>query len=403
MTNTQVNHSIVPISLTVLLLYQCWRLARRPKVRHPPSPKSLPLVGNLFSVPQGEEHVTFAKIGKQLDSDIVYLEILGQKIIVLNSAEAASDLLDKRSALYSDRPCIPMVSDPLLMDWSKTVTLAGYGDVWRNYRRIMNNWLNRRDVVQFGVLQERQARLLLKRLLNITSHSQPFRLVRDELFFMVGSLMLQVAYGYEPQSPQDQFYTEVQLTFENAVLAAMQTNFLVNVFPAMSCIPSWFPWTGWKSTGREWGIQQEKSKANLYEWTKAQVAAGTHQASLLGLLFQDHELLSGLSPAEKEERLMEVGVILFGAGTDTTSSFVLNFIAAMVLNPRAQARAQQELDTVLGRVGLPSISDRERLPYIRNLIDEVLRMYPIVPLAIPHMCFQDDVYRGYNIEKGTIV
>jgi hypothetical protein len=41
---------------------------------------------------------------------------------------------------------------------------------------------------------------------------------------MVGSLMLQVAYGYEPQSPQDQFYTEVQLTFENAVLAAMQTS-----------------------------------------------------------------------------------------------------------------------------------------------------------------------------------
>jgi cytochrome P450 len=53
----------------------------------------------------------------------------------------------------------------------------------------------------------------------------------------------------------------------------------------------------------------------------------------------------------------------------------------MVLNPHAQARAQQELDTVLGRVGLPSISDRERLPYIRNLIDEVLRMYPIAPLG----------------------
>lgn len=54
----------------------------------------------------------------------------------------------------------------------------------------------------------------------------------------------------------------------------------------------------------------------------------------------------------------------------------------MVLNPHAQARAQQELDTVLGQVKLPSISDRERLPYIRNLIDEVLRMYPIVPLGM---------------------
>ncbi|CAE6398837.1 unnamed protein product [Rhizoctonia solani] len=382
MADTRVSRSVVPISLTVLLLYQCWRLARRPKVRHPPSPKSLPFVGNLFSIPPGQEYIAFAKIGEQLESDIVYLEILGQKILVLNSAEAASDLLDKRSALYSDRPSIPMLADPTLMNWPRAVSLAGYGDLWRSYRRIMNNWLNKRAVTQFDVLQERQTRLLLRRLLNATKHAQPFQDVRNELYFATGSLMLQVAYGYEPQSHHDRLLKEAQVTFENAVLAGMQTNFFVNVFPAMLHIPEWLPWTGWKRIGREWGAQQERSKADLYEWVKGQVAIGTDQISLLGLLLQDHELLSALSPAERDERLKEVGIILFGGGTDTTASFLLNFIAAMVLHPQAQLRAQQELDTVLGPVGLPRISDQERLPYIRNLIDEVLRVYPVGPLVV---------------------
>ena len=36
--------------------------------------------------------------------DVVYTTICGQPIIVLNSIDAARDLLDKRSANYSDRP-----------------------------------------------------------------------------------------------------------------------------------------------------------------------------------------------------------------------------------------------------------------------------------------------------------
>ena len=41
--------------------------------------------------------------------DIVYLNICKQPMIVLGSHEAATELLDKRSAIYSDRPLSPMV------------------------------------------------------------------------------------------------------------------------------------------------------------------------------------------------------------------------------------------------------------------------------------------------------
>jgi len=37
------------------------------------------------------------------DSDVLHLRFLGSDHVVLNSSEAISDLLDKRSAIYSDR------------------------------------------------------------------------------------------------------------------------------------------------------------------------------------------------------------------------------------------------------------------------------------------------------------
>ncbi|QRW26340.1 cytochrome P450 family protein [Rhizoctonia solani] len=387
MTNTQLSGSILPISLAAFLFYQYWRLTRRPNIRHPPSPASLPLVGNLFSIPSGQECAAFAEIGEKLKSDIVYLELFGQKIVVLNSAEAASDLLDKRLGIYSDRPSIPMVTDPSLMNWTKSVSSAKYGELTRSYRRIMNNWLNKRAVVQFNPMQERQARLLLKSLLDITNHSEPFQAVKKELFFSAGSSMLQVAYGYESQGPDDPFFTMAKLAFEHALHAGMQTTMLH--------IPDWFPGTGWKRIGRQWGIMQEEAKTRLYEWAKEQVDAG-------------HALLSGLSPTETEERLKEDNARpnIPGhspAGMDTSANFLLNFIATMVLHPDVQLRAQQELDTILGQVTLPTIKDQERLPYMRNVVDEVLRMYPVVPLGLPHVCFKDDIYRGYHIEKETIV
>lgn len=34
----------------------------------------------------------------------MHLRVLGRDLIILNSVEAATELLEKRSALYSDRP-----------------------------------------------------------------------------------------------------------------------------------------------------------------------------------------------------------------------------------------------------------------------------------------------------------
>lgn len=46
--------------------------------------------------------------------DIVFLQLFGHRVVIANSAKTASDLLEKRSALYSDRLCLPVFKDPTL-------------------------------------------------------------------------------------------------------------------------------------------------------------------------------------------------------------------------------------------------------------------------------------------------
>jgi hypothetical protein len=58
-------------------------------------------------------------------SDVIYLNILGQGIIILDSSEAIMDLLERRSSIYSDRPKVPMIRD--LMGFDFSLPMIPYG------------------------------------------------------------------------------------------------------------------------------------------------------------------------------------------------------------------------------------------------------------------------------------
>lgn len=64
-----------------------------------------------------------------------------------------------------------------------------------------------------------------------------------------------------------------------------------------------------------------------------------------------------------------------------TVSVILSWILAMVLYPSVQARAQAELDALVGRSRLPDFDDRPSLPYIEATLTETLRWNPVTPLG----------------------
>lgn len=75
----------------------------------------------------------------------------------------------------------------------------------------------------------------------------------------------------------------------------------------------------------------------------------------------------------------------------------------MVTYPDIQKRAQEELDSVVGRTRVPTFSDLPHLPYIRAMVKEALRWRPVDPLGLPHLSTEDDWYNGMFIPKGSMM
>jgi cytochrome P450 len=74
----------------------------------------------------------------------------------------------------------------------------------------------------------------------------------------------------------------------------------------------------------------------------------------------------------------------------------------MIAFPEVQRRAQDELDTVVGRDRLPTFADAPRLPYVHAIVKEIFRWRPAAPLGIPHATSEEDWYEGMFIPKGTV-
>ncbi|CAE6343112.1 unnamed protein product, partial [Rhizoctonia solani] len=73
------------------------------------------------------------------------------------------------------------------------------------------------------------------------------------------------------------------------------------------------------------------------------------------------------------------------------------------LYPEIAKKAQAEIDTAIGRERIPTLYDRNLLPYTDALVQEVMRMCPPVPLGLAHLATEDIEFHGYRIPKGTTI
>ncbi|CAE6531694.1 unnamed protein product [Rhizoctonia solani] len=365
----------------------------------PPGPASYPFIGQLLSAPVSFEHVEYKRMSKDLKSDIISLEFLGNTIVVLNSAQSANDLLDKRSAIYSDRTLAAMVEHEQLLNWRDNVSLTPYGDRFRAYRRVFNTWLNKNASTAFQQGHLVNTRKMLQRLLQHDGKVMLSKTLEDELS---AASIMKAAYGYEVTSPDNSYVAKIKQVDENLTKSFFPTQFLVNIFPFLVHVPSWFPGAGWKRTAKEWRELKDEVIEDTFRWTKTQMDNGIAEPSIVRAYLED--LASrGDTSEEKVDIIKHVGISLFGAGTDTTATSLEVFVLAMLLFPNVQRKAQEEIDRVIGPSRLPEIDDLGSLPYVSNLVQEVLRWQTVFQIGVPHTCSQDDIYRGYFIPKGAIV
>ncbi|KAG8793835.1 hypothetical protein FRC12_001465 [Ceratobasidium sp. 428] len=297
-----IESTLLPATLAAgvaLLMLKLWYKPTISELPLPPSPRSLPIIGNLLSMPQAFEHLAFENIGKQLGSDIFSLSVFGTTLVVLNSARATADLFEKRSTIYSDRVCPPMLGEP---------SLCGFYDYCCRIQRPLETISA--NVTSLATKEGHRDILRSPRAPGSSDHLESSRELEGELYRAVAATIFKSVYGYDVKSADDRFMVLTKEASDNLGHGILASNFLVNVFPALVHLPDWLPGTNWKKTAHKWRKQKEEAVDGIYNWTKAQIAEGTNEPSIIASLLGDsHELGLGDSEVDNDVKYMAFTLI----------------------------------------------------------------------------------------------
>ncbi|KAF9648948.1 cytochrome P450 [Thelephora ganbajun] len=365
-----LSHLVVPAGVTISLIALTRYLKSRDslnkvKFPYPPGPKGLPLIGNALDLPRSipiwEGFAQMAETYGTSTTDIMYLKMFGTDVVVLNSSETIADLLDKRSAIYSDK--------------------------MENPSRLFHEFFNIATVDRYDEGQRRAASRLLK---NLGEHPADFH---HHVQLATGSLALSITYGIRVDSPKNPYFNAVEEMLETILPALVPGAFLVEFLPFLRHFPSWLPGGGASSFGeRVYKYSLDSITLPMQYVTERLKAGGEISGSLVTRCLDKLGVLREQNV--NEEVIRNVAGLVYLAMADTTNTVLNTFFLAM-------ARNTHILDEVTGGERLPEHSDMNELPYVTAIIKETFRWSPPVPIGTTHRLMEDDVYKGIFIPAGT--
>ncbi|KAJ6629355.1 cytochrome P450 [Mycena sp. CBHHK59/15] len=345
----------------------------------PPGPTPVPILGNVLDLTAKELWLVATKWAKQF-GDVCYVHVAGQGLVFLSSPEATADLLDKRGAIYGDKPQLIMAGE--LCGCDNMVAFTRYGDVSKRQRRLLTQAFGVQVIPSYHPLIETETHSFIRRLIadpsNYVDHTRRY----------AGGLTLSVVYGYEATSNSDKFLTLGEECVD-----------LFDIFPSLKSLPTWAPGSSFKTKAAIWKAKMEEFVDQPYNFVKASLKSGNYVPSFCSMLLEDEKKRT----PQFEFDLKNTANSMYSASMDTTITVFCHFLLAMVLHPEAFAKAQKEIDAVVGADRLPTFSDRASLPYVEAILNETYRWGVPVPLSLPHRLMEDDVYRGMFIPKGSLI
>ncbi|KAI0826661.1 cytochrome P450 [Trametes gibbosa] len=359
----------------------------------PPGPKPLPLIGNLFDLTLKRLWLLAASWAEQY-GDVVYLHVFGQGILFLNTLDAAVDLLEKKGTIYSDRPHLVMCSE--LCGCENIVAFAGYGDMFRSHRRLMQSALGAGNIPAYHPLLQVETCAFLGRMMDSPKdymhHIQRY----------IGSQTLAIVYGYRVTKEDDPHLKRADQTLDllsNHIASVGSSLWLVDIFPALKYLPTWFPGASFKRKAAVWKAEIEGGVDAPFQWTKDRLRAGNAPTCYCTMLMTKEADVD----EKREIDIKWTAHTMYIASIDTTLTTLSHFVLAMVKHPEVMRKAQAEIDSVTSGERLPNLGDRPALPYVDAVMSESMRWAAPTPLGLPHRLIEDDVYKGNIIPRGTLV
>lgn len=160
-------------------------------------------------------------------------------------------------------------------------------------------------------------------------------------------------------------------------------------------LPRWIPTDHNKKTQQALNAQR-KTLGNI---VKSRYEENNSEGDLLDML-----IAATLEDSERQftadELVSEMSSIVF-AGHDTTALTLTWLFYEVAKNPEIEDKMRDEIESAIGN-RMPTVDDLDNMPYIEQVINETLRMYPPVYITLREAA-EDDTLGGYPIKAGTSV
>ncbi|XP_002124426.2 cytochrome P450 2D15-like [Ciona intestinalis] len=418
------------ITLSIIVFYVTWHYWNKRTPGSPPGPRGFPFIGAITSIRKHPEHV-MTKWNKEYGP--VCMVRLGFKdVLVIGSYEAAHEAYVK-SQDFLDRPS-PFGLE--ILGGGYGLFPIAYGSFHQEQRRFGLNTLREhgmgRRVLESTILQ--YAEELCDRL--ETKMSSPV-LLDQEVYIAVSSTIAHIVFGHNTMQDNPEF-RDMVLWMLRPSTATVLAGILVFA-PYLKHLPFF---RGVHNDSRALRLKIESlnlkevkehdrtrdpsdprdfidSFLNEMDKRKRKNSKQTTETPSENHPFQngngvskdndDEDFKGKIDPnwetysSFSDQQLVSMVRDLFLAGTDTTSATTCWIILFLCKYPDVQRRMQKEIDDVIGENGIPKLALAEKLPFTRAVIQEIGRIRPNVPLAVPHCASRDSTLMGFNIPKDTII
>lgn len=311
--------------------------------------------------------------------------------IWVNDSRTAKELFDKRGNKYSSRQKLPMAFDNASN--GNRIIFMPYGERWRSLRRLSHAGLNLRTSATYKPIQDFESKQVLYEYLHASDDASFYDINRR----YSASVVMTATYGHRVRGWDDPNIKKIYEVLDHFTRMS-EPGWLVDVFPALAGLPSWMTQNWWE-IGRGWFAYDREVFLGFYRDMVGKVKEGTAPDCFIKDFYLSDPENSGIN----EEQAAYAAGSLVEAGSESTSTVINAWILACQLHPHVVAQAQEELDRVVGPDRMPTFDDEDDLPYIRSMVKETLRWWPITKTGMMHSSTEDDWYNGYFIPKGSAV
>ncbi|KAG1869668.1 cytochrome P450 [Suillus tomentosus] len=372
--------TLIIILASVWIVKQRYQAARRLPL--PPGPPGRWLLGN--AMPKSSVPFQFARWTEQYGP--VFSLKQGPRIfVIIGRHQAAVDIMEKEGINVADRPRSVAVHETLSDGFR--VILEGDTERWRRMRRILHANLQPKVVETHEPMQTRHAKNVILDLLNDPKNHQ-----RHAMSYSA-SVTMSITYGkITPTSYTDPAVVDMNRFSARLGQAVKPGAYLVDAYPILRFVP------GYLSQLKAWNREEMVFYEEQLDVVRRQMREGIARPSFARFMLENQKQYQ---IGDKE--LAFLGGVVFGAGTDATTSAITIMMMAAATHTDAQARVQEELDDVVGRTRLPTFADQEMLPQVTAFMLESLRWRPVSFGGFAHRAGKDIIWKNYLIPAGATV